>query len=268
MFESEILKAVFLGVVQGIAEFLPISSSGHLVISGAILDAINGTGGTDLDDGGIKLNVALHVGTLFSILAIYRRDLVALLSDVKLMTAIVVATIPIVIVGFTFKDQLQAAFDSPLMAGCGLLVTACVLAAGHRLENGDLELDQFSYRRALIVGVFQAVAIIPGISRSGSTISGGMISGLKRDAAAKFSFLIAIPAISGAAVLELKDLFDPSQSDSTSFAALGLGALTAFAVGVLSLNLLLRLVSQGRLHWFVVYCACAGVTTITWQLAT
>ncbi|MDA1015383.1 MAG: undecaprenyl-diphosphate phosphatase [Planctomycetota bacterium] len=267
MFDSEIFKAVFLGVVQGIAEFLPISSSGHLVISAALLDVINGTDGTNLDDGGIKLNVALHVGTLFSILAIYRRDLIPLLRDVKLVTAIVVATIPIVIVGFTFKDQLKSAFDSPLMAGCGLLITACVLAVGQRLEHGNLELDQFSNQRALIVGVFQAVAILPGISRSGSTISGGMISGLNRDAAAKFSFLIAIPAISGAAVLELKDLFDPSHTDSTSFTALGLGALTAFVVGFFSLNLLLRLVSQGRLHWFVIYCACAGAATIAWQLS-
>lgn len=266
--DPEIIKAVILGVVQGIAEFLPISSSGHLVICGAIMDAINGTQGTELDNASMQLNVALHVGTLFSILAVYRKELIDIAKDTKLVTSVVVATIPIVIVGFTFKDQIKAAFASPLMAGCGLLVTACMLTAGRKLERGELDLNQMSHKHAFMIGIFQAIAIAPGISRSGSTISGALIAGLKREAAAKFSFLIAIPAISGAAVLELKDMFDAEHASaaSTSITALSLGALTSFVVGYASLELLLKLVSKNRLHWFVIYCGLAGVATITWQL--
>ncbi len=267
--DPEIVKAVILGVVQGVAEFLPISSSGHLVICGAIMDAINGTSGTDLDNAGMQLNVALHVGTLFSILAVYRRDLISIAKDMKLVTAVVVATIPIVIVGFTLKDQIKAAFGSPLMAGCGLLITACMLAAGRKLEKGELELEHISNKHALWVGVFQAIAICPGVSRSGSTISGGLIAGFKREAAAKFSFLIAIPAISGAAVLELKDILDPEHASAaaTPVGALTLGALTSFLVGYASLELLLKLVSKDRLHWFSIYCGLAGLTTVAWQLS-
>lgn len=259
---SDYIEAVLLGIVQGIAEFLPISSSGHLVILQRPLGRLLGTQHAGAEH--LHLNVALHLGTLGSILVVYRRDLVRLLANLRLCSAIVVATIPLIVVGLTLKETVESAFDSPLLAGCGLLATAAVLLAGQRLQRSAVPLEEMSWRQAAAIGLFQAAAILPGVSRSGSTIAGGLLAGLARNAAATFSFFIAIPALAGASVLVAKDIWT-GPAGVASLSVLGVGAAVSFAVGYLSLRCLLQVIARGKLHWFAYYCASVAAVTIVWQ---
>jgi len=262
--DYEYLHAVILGVVQGIAEFLPISSSGHLVIADALLREYSGTA---VPTESVTMGIALHFGTLMSILVVYRKDLIALLSDRWLMFLIVAATIPVGIAGIALKDYIDQAFAEPILAGAALLVTAGFLMAGRALQTSGVDLTQMSVRMATIVGIFQAVAIIPGISRSGSTIAAGMACGLKREHAARFSFLIAIPAIGGATVMELKDLATGEKQFDGSMLPLLMGTVISFVVGVFALRWLIRIVVADKLHLFAAYCVVVGVATVLWQLA-
>lgn len=250
------LTAILLGALQGVAEFLPISSSGHLVIAEALL------GGHGEN---IELNVALHVGTLLSILAVYRRDVLPAVRNPRLVSAVVVATLPIVLVGLFAKDAIDRVFNAPIVAGFGLLITSLLMACARLVERGSTAIEQTSWRQALAVGAFQAVAVLPGVSRSGSTIFGGLTAGLTRQAAANFSFYIAVPAILGAAVLHAKDLFEQGPGDVAAGPLLA-GTATAFIVGVAALKTLLSLVTRQKLHWFAWYTAALGVATIVWQL--
>lgn len=266
---SEFFRAIILGVIQGIAEFLPISSSGHLVISGELLKYLSLPSAGSQED--FQLTVALHVGTLLSILVVYRDDLKAILKRLNLARAIVLATVPLVVIGGCLalnkpiKEALDALFSNVLVAGIGLLVTAIVLSVGRRLERAEHKLDDIKPWQAVLVGLFQSIAIVPGISRSGSTIAGGLIGGLGRESATTFSFLIAIPAIMGGGVLAAKEVWEGNGGDS-SIGMLLLGAFVSFVVGLLALRWLIKLVAQQRLHWFAWYCGCAGSATIVWQL--
>lgn len=262
--DYEYLHAVILGVVQGVAEFLPISSSGHLVIADALLREYSGT---TAPRESVTMGIALHFGTLMSILLVYRHDLLALLKDRWLMWLIVVATIPVGFAGLALKDYVDQAFGEPLLVGMALLVTAVFLMVGRALQTSGRDLSNMSIRMATIVGVFQAIAIVPGISRSGSTIAAGMACGLKREQAARFSFLIAIPAIGGATVMELKDLVSGEKQFDGSLLPLALGTLISFVIGVFALRWLIRLVVADRLHGFAIYCVVVGVATVLWQLS-
>lgn len=250
--------AIVLGIIQGIAEFLPISSDGHLVIAGRLLG---------IRDDNIGMTVALHIGTLASILVVYRRDVLPALKNARLVAAVVAATIPLVFVGLFLKDAISETFDSPLIAGFGLLLTALVVGLMPRVERGALTLSDVTWKQGLIVGLFQTIAVLPGVSRSGTTIFGGLTTGLQRQAAANFSFYIAVPAIAGAAVLHGKDLLESGGGGLAPGPTL-VGVLTSFVVGVLALKLLLGLVSRGKLHWFAVYCALLGTGVIVWQLTS
>jgi undecaprenyl-diphosphatase len=248
--------AIVLGIIQGIAEFLPISSDGHLVIAAHLLG---------VKDDNIGMTVALHIGTLASILVVYRRDILPALRNPRVVLAVIAATVPLVFLGLFAKDAIGATFDSALIAGCGLLVTAAAVGLMPRVEHGTTELPQVRWWQGLVVGLFQMTAVLPGVSRSGTTILGGLASGLTRTAAANFSFYIAVPAISGAAVLHAKDLWETG----TSGVAVGptlVGMLTSFLVGLAALRLLLGMVSRRRLHWFAWYCALLGTAVIVWQL--
>lgn len=249
-------ETIFLGIVQGIAEFLPISSSGHLTILQELM-------GRELET--VELNVALHLGTLLSILVVFRDDLLALRRQPRLCLAIIVATLPLLPVGLFLKDWLEATFQSTVWAGVCLCVTAVLLSTYRRAEWSNRELEAIRMRDALVVGIGQAFAPLPGISRSGVTIFGGLLTGLSRQAAAKFSFLIAIPAIAGATVLYAKDLLEGSSSDTGALPVIA-GAAVACAVGVVALRWLLRLVQARQMWPFAVYCAIVGVTTIVWQM--
>ncbi|MCA8983569.1 MAG: undecaprenyl-diphosphate phosphatase [Planctomycetaceae bacterium] len=254
------IQVLILGIVQGIAEFLPISSSGHLVILNALLG-----GEANSAEENLAMNVALHLGTLASILFVYRHELPAMLRNRRLLLAVVLATIPVVVVGLTLKQTFEVAFSTPAVAASGLLVTACFLFLCEWLERDRDQNDMASptLRQALAIGLFQALALVPGISRSGSTIAGAVMVGVPRELAAKFSFLIAIPAIGGATVLHLRDAFKAS-SQTEMDPLLLVGAVVSCLVGILALEGLLKIVRKKRLRWFAFYCLLASGATWLW----
>ncbi|MBI3863619.1 MAG: undecaprenyl-diphosphate phosphatase [Planctomycetia bacterium] len=271
---EEMLQVQALAVVQGIAEFLPISSSGHLVVLGKLFKTWFGG-----DQESIVLTVTLHVGTLASLLVVYRRDLWVIWRQPKLCLAIVLATIPAAVLGITLKKYVKPTFEMPLVVACGWLVTAGFLWSAQKFGGNSRPLEELTFRDALTVGVFQAIsALFRGVSRSGSTISAGLYCGLRRDAAASFSFLIAIPVTAGAALVEAAPLIKLAvlgpQHDGETFAkylggyspeALLLGALTSFVVGVVSLRWLIRIIAKRGLNWFAAYCVIASLLTFGWQ---
>lgn len=256
--------AAILGVVQGVAEFLPISSSGHLVIAEALIQECSSTPLPDWLKG-MTMNVALHFGTLLSIAVVYWRDLLDLRKNLRLIAMIVLASVPVAVIGLIFKDQIEAAFDSTMAAGCGLLVTAVFLLIARKLQRGTLDLDKMPAWSAWFIGVFQAVAILPGISRAGSTVASGLVCGLKRQDAARFSFFIAMPAIGGATLLELIKILRGKVAMDIAWQPMLLGGVISFVVGVLCLRWLIRLLVADRLHWFAIYCLILGSLTIAWQ---
>ena len=273
MMSPEFWQAVLLGVVQGIAEFLPISSSGHLVVFGPPVGRWLGTSVQGEEN--LILNVVLHVGTLFSILVIYRRALWDVLKRFDLCLYIVLATVPLGIAGLTLKPLLDRAFETTLVVAVGWIATAGMLIVGQKVaaRPDARSLEEMSPWQALLIGLFQAVALVPGISRSGSTIAGGMLSGLRRNDAATFSFFIAIPAISAAALKVLMDAVSLETGEQSAasllisqWPALLAGALTSFVVGLFALRLLLKMVAGMRLHWFAYYCLAMAAGTLIWQL--
>lgn len=256
--------AAILGVVQGVAEFLPISSSGHLVITEALIREYSSTPLPDWLKG-MTMNVALHFGTLLSIAVVYFKDLLDLRKNLRLIAMIVIASVPVAVIGLLFKDQIEAAFESTMAAGCCLLVTAVFLLIAQKLQSGTLDLDKMPVWTAWFIGVFQAIAILPGISRAGSTVAAGLVSGLKREDAARFSFFIAMPAIGGASLLELLKILRGKVAMDVAWQPMLLGGVISFVVGVLCLRWLIRLLVADRLHWFAIYCLIVGCLTIAWQ---
>jgi len=264
------LDAILLGILQGLTEFLPISSSGHLVLGQALL------GSPGHGDQGILFEVLLHLGTLLAVLIAYRhdvRDLALALfpaawsgmdplrrrRNLRLLLFLVVASIPAGLVGFTLKDTLEGFFQNPETVAFLLLGTALILAVGDRLKQGQRTAEDAGPGRSLSIGVAQAFAILPGISRSGSTLVAGIAMGLRPVEAARFSFLISIPAVSGAALLEAKDLFTGVASITMPSSWLVAGFLSSTVVGYISLQWLLIAVRRRSLSWFSAYCAVAGL---------
>jgi undecaprenyl-diphosphatase len=213
------------------------------------------------------MSISLHFGTLLSILVVYRKELVSVLTDVRLLGMIVLATIPVGVTGFLFRDHIEAVFNTPLLAGEALIVTAVFLLIGRQLQHRHQGPSEIGLIAAAVIGIFQAVAIIPGISRSGSTIAAGLACGLTREQAARFSFLIAIPAVGGAAVLKARDLVSGELAVDSNLLPVALGTLVAFVVGVAALSWLLRIVTADQLHWFAGYCLVAGMATVIWQFS-
>ncbi len=248
------LKILLLAVVQGIAEFLPISSSGHLVILGELLGELSEEP---------TLEVILHAGTLGSIVVVFwRRILNLLTSDRRVIPLLVIGTIPAVIVGLTIKYQFDDVMRSPLLASWMLLLTGTMLVVLGRLQPRDGSYQGMSWWASWMIGCFQAFAILPGISRSGSTILGGRLLGLNHDDSVTFSFLLAIPAILGATVLTLKDLWDDQAAGAAidfSGTELLLGAVVSFLVGIVALKWLIGWSRQDRLHWFAGWCIPVGL---------
>jgi len=261
-----LLFAILLGIVQGIAEFLPISSSGHLVIAQALLLQFSSQPLPDWLQG-MTMNVALHFGTLLSITVVYRRELVQAVRQPRLLLQLIQGSIPVAIIGLGFKDALEATFTSPLAAGCCLLVTAGILLAARRMQSGLVPIEQLSFRSSLMIGIFQAVAILPGISRAGSTVGAGLMVGMKGSDAARFSFFLAIPAIGGATLLETLKVLTRGDTTGPEWQPLLAGACVSFVVGTLSLRWLIRQLNADRLHWFAFWCIAVGFLTILWQLS-
>ncbi len=262
------ISVIILAVVQGIAEFLPISSSGHLVILGAVLEnfpALTGHSAAIQNDEP-TLEIILHAGTLGSILLVYWRKITDLLTrDRRVIAMLVVGTIPAAVVGLTIRKKFPQLMDNPMLAGSMLLVTAGLLIWLGRLKPRSGEYQSMNLFSALLVGCFQAVAVLPGISRSGSTILGGRLLGLKNDDSVTFSFLLAIPAILGATVLEMKDLAERIEAGTPlkhTPLELAIGAFFAFIVGVFALKWLIGWSRQDRLHLFAWWCLPVGILTV------
>jgi len=260
--ELELWHILVLAVVQGIAEFLPISSSGHVVVVAELLSP-GDTKGFDVSD----VNIVLHVGTLLSILLFYwQRVLWLVTEDRRTIGLLIVGTIPAVAIGLPVKMFAVGILESPLLAGILLIVTGAILVWVSRHQFGEGDYPTLSFSKALLIGSSQAAAILPGLSRSGATISAGLRLGLSPRAAATFSFLLAIPVISGAGVLEVASLVRNHETTSTPLGYLLLGAGVAFGVGLASLWWLVRWLERGRLQWFAWWCIPVGVIVIAWQL--
>ncbi|OYW22258.1 MAG: hypothetical protein B7Z55_04810 [Planctomycetales bacterium 12-60-4] len=254
---NEYLQVIILGVVQGISEFLPISSDGHLVIAEQLLGRFFGHGIA----AGKDLEVMLHLGTLAAICVIYARDLWALRTNPRLCALLVVATIPAAAVGLLFEDWFDSVFDSAAAAGFGLIVTATLLYLGHVLERGRYTERDLPWPAMVLIGCFQAAALLPGVSRSGSTIVGGLLTGMDRISATRLSFMMAVPVTAGAIALTMKRMWEHGLPTAGA-GPVTVGILVSFIVGWLVLQGFLKLVSQRRLHWFAGYCAAMGILTL------
>lgn len=256
----DLYRVLILAVVQGIAEFLPISSSGHLVILGSMLGELGESA---------TLEIILHAGTLGSILVVYWRKILSLVTrDHRVIGLMVIGTLPAVVIGLTIKEGFPWLIRSPLLAGAMLIVTGGLLIVLGRLPTREGQYTGMSWLGAFVVGCFQAFAILPGISRSGSTILGGRMMGLAKDDSVTFSFLLAIPAICGATTLAIKDLMtDPQTASTISPAILAGGALCSFLVGIVALKWLIRWSQEDRLHWFAYWCIPAGMAVVAFHLS-
>jgi undecaprenyl-diphosphatase len=263
-----LLAVILMAVVQGITEFLPISSDGHLAVTNTLLESLGGQPAPDL----LEVTLVLHLGTLASVLVYYRRELVQLLfQDRRAILPIVVATIPAVIVGLGIEKGLpdsisKPLLESPLLAGFGFLISAGALWWSARCVQGDIHYTELSLGKATLIGVLQSIAILPGVSRSGMTISGGLGSGLTRSGAATFSFLMAVPAIAGAGLLKMIDLYQQGTT-TTPIPNLAMGFVIAMIVGLAAIAVLIRFLQRGHLIWFVYYLVPLGIVVIAWQLA-
>ena len=254
-------KILVLAVIQGATEFLPVSSSGHLVIAAAFLSPDGSTEGLDLPD----LNIVLHGGTLAAIVVYYwRRILRMLAEDRRILGLLIVGTLPAVLVGVPLKAFGESLLASPLLAGALLPVTGILLLAARRLPLGHRTYQELTYREALTIGASQAMAIMPGLSRSGVTITAGIGTKLTPNAAATFSFLLAIPAIGGAGVLELLGRLGGQGAD-IPLQHLAMGSAVSFLVGLLSLHWLIRWIERGKLHYFAWWCIPVGIGVVIWQ---
>lgn len=258
-----LIEILILAVVQGIAEFLPISSSGHLVVVEALMEKL----GRPMPEELLEVNIVLHLGTLLSVLVYYRERILRLLgADRRVIPLLVLGTIPAVLVGLPLKKFCPEALEDPLLSGVMFPITGLMLIWVSRRPPGEVEYPQMSAASALIVGLLQAFAILPGVSRSGSTIVGGLAVGLRRDSAATFAFLLAIPAIGGAGVLEGLDLLQGSQP-STPYSTLAIGMFLSFVVGLAALALLVRIVNHGRLYYFAYWLIPFGIAVTAWQIS-
>lgn len=263
----ELIQSLLLGILQGITEFLPVSSSGHLVLARALL-------GTDLEPG-ITFEIVVHFGSFLSIIVYYRKLLSELLRDflraltpaglkekqlitnqnARVCLYILLSMIPAMIVGFAWKDAIESLFLNPFFISVMLVVTGCILFSSRFAKQTGKQVNGW---RALLMGIVQAAAIIPGISRSGSTITAGLFTGLTRDSVANFSFLMVLPVLGGAMLLELRDIYE-SGIESAAVISLVVGFLASFISGYIALTYLIILLKREKFHYFSYYCWALGI---------
>ncbi|MFC1811325.1 undecaprenyl-diphosphate phosphatase [Thermodesulfobacteriota bacterium] len=272
----EPIQAITLGIIQGLTEFLPVSSSGHLVL----LQNLFGFKEPEL-----LLDISLHVGTLIAVCIVFFKEIRAILGalvrlpgliriagglrpvfndneDVRIAVLILVGSIPTAILGFLFHKISNQIFGTVWIVGVMLMVTGTLLWLTRQLRSEGRPLLQVSMKDALIVGVIQGLAVLPGISRSGSTISVALLLGVDREVSGRYSFLLSIPAILGAMLLG----FDSSIThNSVSGGIILLGTFFAGIVGYAALKILLHIIKQGQLYWFAPYCWLLGVGALIWN---
>jgi undecaprenyl-diphosphatase len=264
------IQSIILGIIQGITEFVPISSSGHLVLTPFIFD-------WDIPAGHAWVfNVLVQLGTLVAVIIYFWRDLLniavafvqGLLRKQPFATPesrmgwwLILATIPATVVGLILKDTIESAFNSPKATAAFLLLTAVLLLVAERAGKRQNKLADLTWKDAFIIGCFQIVSLFPGVSRSGSTITGGMLRNLDRSAAARFSFLMSVPVMLGAGLLATIDLFQVPDL-RTLLPVLSAGFLTSVIVGFLSIHWLLHYLAHRPLYIFAAYCTIIGLVLL------
>src|SRR5262245_2329301 len=238
-----IFQAIIFGIVQGVTEFLPVSSTAHLILLPWFLG---------WPDPGLSFDVALHLGTLVALVIYFWKDWLALLSKPRMIVFIVAATIPGALAGVLFENQVESALRSPKLIALMLSLMALVLVVAELKGRRKKDLDQLSWGDALTVGFAQAFALVPGVSRSGSTITAGLVTGMKRETAARFSFYLSAPIIAGAVAKKMLDIFRAGiPSDQVS--AFVIGIAVSGIVGYLSIAFLLGYLKTHNTFLFVYY---------------
>ena len=270
-----IIESIFLGIIQGLTEFLPVSSSGHIELGKYLLNV-------NVKDP-LLFSIVVHAATALSTMVIYRKDIAVLLFDLfkfqwnestRFVAMILLSMIPVGLAGVFLEEQITTLFEGQIiLVGAMLLVTAVLLFFSSRANDRD---EFMSFPKSIIIGIAQAIAILPGISRSGATISTALLLGVDRDTAARFSFLMVLPPILGATLLKVKKYLDFSAGDEVSMVvdagldptmeigtmALLAGFIAAFVSGLFACKLMIRIVRRSKLDYFAIYCACVGVFAI------
>ena len=241
-----VLQAVILGIVQGITEFLPVSSSGHLVLFQKMFRIQEPT---------MLFDVVLHIGTLIPVFIIFWDKIFELIKKPfqKYSYLIIIATLPAVFVALLFNDKIENLFESGKFLSLAFIITGLILLYADSVKNGKKDDKNIKYADSLVIGLMQAVAIIPGVSRSGSTISASLACGLKKETAAKFSFLLSIPAILGAAVLQIKNVISGTSNEFIGILPMIFGFIAAMLSGYLSIKFMLKLIRESKLKLFSYY---------------
>ncbi|WP_336129672.1 undecaprenyl-diphosphate phosphatase [Mesoflavibacter sp. CH_XMU1422-2] len=261
----EVLDSILLGIIQGLTEFLPVSSSGHLELGKAVL------GDKSIPEESLLFTVVLHFATALSTIVVFRKDIWSLLKgilkfewndDLQFASKIAISMIPAVIVGLFFEEQLEQLFGGNiLLVGFMLLITAILLFFADKAKNTN---KNVSFSNAFIIGVAQAIAMLPGISRSGATISTSVLLGNDKTKAARFSFLMVVPLIFGKIA---KDILSGDLSlESQNFTTLSIGFIAAFISGLFACTWMIRLVKKSKLSYFAIYCAIVGLIAITYSI--
>ncbi len=263
----EVIDAIILGIVQGLTEFLPVSSSGHLELGKAIL------GDNSLPKESLLFTVVLHFATALSTIVIFRKDIIDIIKgilkfewneDLQFLSKIVISMIPAVIVGLFFEEQLEALFNGNiLLVGIMLIITAILLFLADRAKDTN---KSVTFSNAFVIGISQAIAMLPGISRSGATISTSVLLGNDKTKAARFSFLMVVPLIFGKIAKDI--LGGEITYDSANFTTLGIGFIAAFVAGLFACKWMIALVKQSKLTYFSIYCIIVGIAAIIWSLAS
>lgn len=274
---SEYIQAVFLGVIQGITEFLPISSSGHLALAHQLFDF-------QIMGSDVAFDVFLHLGTLFAVTVYFFKDIKSLIPSFftmckKLISGktrrsdytaserfvfyIIIATLPLILIALTgLNDYIEAISSRPDIIGIILMLNGIMLMSGDKLSCGKTDADSCKVKNALCIGICQGFSVVPGLSRSGSTVTGGLLSGLERSFAVKFSFILSFPAIFGANILHADELM---HSDISIGVCL-LGALSSAVFGLLAIKLLDRMVKKAKFSYFGYYCILLGFISLILSL--
>ncbi|MDT0558602.1 undecaprenyl-diphosphate phosphatase [Ichthyenterobacterium sp. W332] len=261
----EVIDAIVLGIIQGLTEFLPVSSSGHLELGKVIL------GDNSIPKESLLFTVVLHFATALSTIVVFRKDIWSLISgvlklqwneDLQFVSKIALSMVPAVIVGLFFEEQLEALFGGNiLLVGCMLIVTAALLLLADKAKNTT---KKVSFSNAFIIGVSQAIAMLPGISRSGATISTSVLLGNDKTKAARFSFLMVVPLIFGKIA---KDIFSGELSyESANITTLSIGFIAAFVSGLFACTWMIKLVKKSKLSYFAFYCILVGIAAIIYSL--
>ncbi len=260
----EVLDAIILGIIQGLTEFLPVSSSGHLEIGKAIL------GDDSIPEESLLFTVVLHFATALSTIVVFRKDLLELFrgllqfkwnDEAKFAVKILISMIPAALVGLLFEEQIEQLFGGILqLVGLMLIVTALLLFFADRARDTG---KGVSFWNALVIGVAQAVAILPGISRSGATISTSVLLGVDKTKAARFSFLMVVPLIFGKIFLDV--ISGELSLQSESFIPMSAGFIAAFIAGLIACTWMIQLVKRSKLTYFAVYCLVVGILALTYE---